>query len=133
MQFKLLPLVFTLFAFTACEELLNEDTTSPDGSVPYIAVQAPYENSVFSAGQVVRIKSEITDKDKIKRLEVHVTRTDGAGGDVWGYTKHPQKNPVIVDTTFSAAGLGKGSYLISLNTIDGRTNVGTKTIRFSIK
>jgi hypothetical protein len=133
MKFKLLPLFFSLFAFTGCEELLQEDTTSPDGSLPYISMVAPYENSVFTSGQAVRIKSEITDKDKIKKLEVHVTKSDGAGGDVWGYTKFPKKNPVIVDTTFSAAGLAKGDYIITLNTIDGRTNVSSKITRFSVR
>lgn len=133
MKLKFLPLVFSLAVFTSCEELLNEDTTTPDGSVPYISMLAPHENSVYIATQEVRIKSEITDKDKITRLEVHVTKTDGAGSDVWGYTKFPKKNPVIVDTTFSAAGLAKGNYVISLNTIDGRSNASTKVIHFSVK
>jgi hypothetical protein len=133
MKLKLLPLIFSLAAFTSCDELLNEDTTSPDGSLPYISMLAPYENSVFTSSQSVRIKSEISDKDKIKRLEVHVSKSDGTGGDVWGYTKFPKKHPVIIDTTFSAAGLATGDYIITLNTIDGRTNVGSKVIRFSIK
>ena len=133
MKLRFLPLVFSLFAFTGCEELFTEDTTTPDGSVPYISMVAPYENSVYTSGQAVRIKSEITDKDKIKQLDVHVTKSDGAGGDVWGYTKHPKKNPVIVDTTFAVTNLAKGDYIISLNTIDGRSNVSSKVIRFSVK
>lgn len=133
MKFKLFSLVVALTAFSSCEEMFKEDTTSPDGSVPYIAVQSPNDNASYASQQQITIKSEITDKDKIQQLEVHVTRADGANGDVWGYTQYPKKNPVLVDTAFSAASLTPGNYIITLNTIDGRTNVGSKVIRFSIK
>lgn len=133
MKWKLFVLVPVLAALSSCEELWNEDTTSPDGSLPYIKVDAPHENTVYTAQQQVSIKSEISDKDKIKQLEVHVTPVNAPGGDVWGYTKYPKKNPVIIDTAFSAAGLPAGDYIITLNTIDGRTNVGSKVIRFSVQ
>jgi predicted phage tail protein len=133
MKVKLLTFALLLATFSGCGELFDEDSTAPDGSVPYITVQSPYDNTVYSGQEVVRIKSEISDKDKIQQLEVHVSRTDGNNGEVWGYKKFPKKNPVLIDTTFSAAGLASGNYAITLNTIDGRTNVGTKVIRFSIK
>ncbi|MGV3642162.1 MAG: hypothetical protein ACO1NZ_16675, partial [Adhaeribacter sp.] len=107
--------------------------TSPGGSLPYIKVDAPHGNTVYTAQQQGSIKSEISDKDKIQQLEVHVTPVNATGGDVWGYTKYPKKNPVIIDTAFSAAGLPAGDYIITLNTIDGRTNVGSKVIHFSVK
>lgn len=133
MKWKLFALVFALAALSSCEELWNEDTTSPDGSLPFIHVLSPNENTVFTSLEQVRIKSEISDKDKIKQLEVHVSRVNAGTGDVWGYTKYPLKNPVIIDTTFSAAGLPAGDYILTLNTIDGRTNAGSKVIRFSVK
>jgi hypothetical protein len=133
MKLKLLALTLSLAAFTGCEDLFKEDTTSPDGSAPYITVQSPHENAVYGAGDAVKIKSEISDKDKIQELEVLVTSTETGNRDVLRFTKHPKKTPVILDTIFSVAGLKAGNYTLSLNTIDGRTNVGTKVIRFSIK
>ncbi|MGV3504350.1 MAG: hypothetical protein ACO1O1_11625 [Adhaeribacter sp.] len=133
MKWKLFVLVPALAALSSCEELWNEDTTTPDGSVPFISVQSPQDNSVYSTQQQVKIRSEISDKDKIKQLEVHVTPVNAGSGDVWGYTKYPKKNPVIIDTTFSTAGLPAGDYIITLNTIDGRTNAGSKVIHFSVK
>ena len=133
MKWKLFLLVPALAALSSCEELWNEDTTTPDGSVPYIAVQSPHDNTIYTAQQQVRIKSEISDKDKIKQLEVHVSPVNAGTGDVWGFTKFPKKNPVILDTAFSAAGLATGDYIITLTTIDGRTNTGSKVIRFTVK
>jgi predicted phage tail protein len=132
MKFKMFTFVLSMAALSSCE-LLKEDTTAPDGSVPYIVVRSPDNNGVYTRQQQVRVKFEITDKDKIQQLEVHVTKEDGANGDVWGFTSYPKKNPVVLDTTFSATGLATGKYSITLNTIDGRTNVGTKVIQFSIK
>jgi hypothetical protein len=133
MKLKLLALPLSLAAFTGCEDLFKEDTTSPDGSAPYITVQSPHDNAVYAAGEAVKIKSEISDKDKIQQLEVLVTSMETGTGEVLRFIRHPKKTPVILDTTFSAAGLKAGGYTISLHTIDGRTNVGTKVIRFSIK
>jgi hypothetical protein len=125
-------LLWSVAALSGCE-LLKEDTTAPDGSLPYIAMRSPDNNAVYTRNQQVRIKSEITDKDKIQQLEVHVTRAEGTGGDVWGFTQYPKKNPVLLDTTLAASDLPSGQYIVTLNTIDGRTNVGTKEIRFTIQ
>ena len=132
MKFKIFTFVMSMTAFYGCQ-LLEDEATTPDGSVPYIAVRSPNNHAVYTRQQQVRIKTEITDKDKIHQLEVHVTMADGTSGDVWGFTQYPKKNPVLLDTTFSAAGLAPGKYIITLNTTDGRTNVGTKEIRFSVK
>jgi hypothetical protein len=47
--------------------------------------------------------------------------------------KFPKKNPVVLDTAIAATSLAKGEYLLTLNGIDGRANVGTKEIKFSIR
>jgi hypothetical protein len=132
MKFKLLALAVSVAAMTSCEQLFNEDVTSPDGSSPLITINTPYDNTVYSTSQAIRIQSEISDKDKISQLDVKVTKLDGSN-QVWGFTKFPMKNPVILDTAFSAAGLAAGNYVLTLNTIDGRTNVGTKEIKFTVK
>ena len=134
MKIKIFAFALYLVALTGCD-LLEEDLTSPDGSVPYISVSSPAQNSVFTTKQTIKLKSEISDKDKISQLDVTVTRLDPETSNkpVWGYTKQPMKNPVIIDTAFSVSNLPAGNYILTLNTVDGRTNVGTKEINFSVK
>jgi len=134
MKIKILAFALTLTALAGCE-FLEEDLTSPDGSVPYISVSSPGNNAVFTNGQYINLKSEISDKDKISQLDVRVTKlnTESGSEPVWGYTQQPMKNPVIIDTAFSVSNLPAGDYILTLNTVDGRTNVGTKEITFSVK
>src|SRR5690349_16776538 len=99
-------ILFSLFLlmgvglFSACTELLNDSDTAPDGSAPAIQLQAPAENSLFNRGNIIPIKSVISDKDRIKEMEVQVIKiSQGVASPViWGYKKFPKTNPVIVDT-----------------------------------
>jgi len=134
MKFKIFAFALSLTVFAGCD-LLEEDLTSPDGSIPYISISSPNNNAVFTNGQTLNLKSEISDKDKISQLDVQVTRLNAEASNepVWGYSKQPMKNPVIIDTAFAVSSLPAGEYILTLNTIDGRTNVGTKEIKFSVK
>jgi hypothetical protein len=134
MKIRIFAFVLFVSAFAGCD-LLEEDITAPDGSLPYITVSSPSENAVYSKGQTFNLKSEISDKDKINQLDVRVTKinTDSGSQPVWGFTKQPMRNPVIIDTAFTVSSLPAGDYILTLNTVDGRTNVGTKEIKFSIK
>jgi len=134
MKIKIFALAFSLAALAGCD-LLEEDLTSPDGSVPYINVLSPGENAVFMNGQTISLKSEITDKDKINQLDVRITKinTGDSNTPVWGYTKQPMKNTVVVDTALVVSSLPAGDYILTLDTVDGRTNVGTKEVKFSVK
>lgn len=134
MKYKILAAAFFVVSLAGCKELSKEDEATPDGSLPYISVSAPNQNSVFTNNQQLQLLSEITDKDKIKQLDVRVVRADaGNNKSIWGYTKFPQKNPVVEDTTFAVSELEPGNYVLILNTIDGRTNVGTKEVKFIVK
>jgi len=134
MKIKIFAFVMFVSAFAGCD-LLEEDVTAPDGSLPYISVSSPSDNAVFSKGQTFNLKSEISDKDKINQLDVRVAKINTESGSqaVWGFTKQPMRNPVIIDTAFTISSLPTGDYVLTLNTVDGRTNVGTKEIKFSIK
>ena len=138
MNFKYLfraACMILVIGLAVCEELFNESETGPDGSLPYVRLQAPTEKSLFKTGQDVKIASTISDKDGIQEMDIKVVRmSDGAiSQTVWGYKKFPTTNPVIVDTLISATNLTKGDYLLRLNLIDKRTNTQTKEVRFSVK
>ncbi|WP_026462625.1 hypothetical protein [Adhaeribacter aquaticus] len=132
MKLKLLAIAVSMAALTSCEELFD-DGTKLDGSTPYIMLSSPNENSVFAKNQNVAIHSEITDKDNINQLDVNITQLNQDGSKaLWGFSKQPKKNPVILDTTFNTSNLAAGNYLLSVTTIDGRNNTGTKEIKFTI-
>ena len=120
---------------SGCTELLNDSDTEADGSVPAVQLQAPTDNSIFAAGSTVFIKSVISDKDKIKEMEVQVVKvSQGSTSEaIWSYKKFPTTNPVIVDTTLNTAGFTSGHYLIRFNLVDNRTNVGVKEVHFLIR
>lgn len=128
-------LLLVVFSTAGCEELLNESDTKPDGSVPFIRLQAPTDNSVFKTGQNIKLISSISDKDGIQEMDIQVVKLlDGAASQaVWGYKKFPTTNPVIVDTLIAATDLTKGNYLLRMNLVDKRTNTQIKEVRFSVK
>lgn len=133
--YKAVFILSILCTLASCEELFNESETGPDGSVPFVRLQAPNDNSVFKIGQNVKIVSTISDKDGIQEMDVKVVKvSDGAASQaVWGYKKFPTTNPVIVDTLIAANNLTAGEYLLRLNLIDKRTNVQVKEVHFTVK
>lgn len=154
MRFKKLALISLVVIFTGCEEYFEKKDGEPDGSNPYIAISSPADNSTFIGTQSIKIESVISDKDDVKEFEVQIVKMEDAKGPnanananatdnansissnnhaVWSFKKFPIKNPVVVDTAFSASQLPAGEYLLTLNTIDGRTNVGIKEVKFTVK
>ncbi|GEO06312.1 hypothetical protein AAE02nite_39760 [Adhaeribacter aerolatus] len=158
MKYTKFAFVALVAVLTGCEEYFAKKDSEPDGSKPYIAISAPADNSVFSSNQAIKIESVISDKDKVKELEVQVVKLGesatgngnpnanpnnkglgiGQGNDnsskaLWSFKDFPVKNPVVIDTAFSAATLPAGEYLLTLNTVDGRTNVGIKEVHFTVK
>ena len=124
-----------LLGFTSCDDIFNEDLTTPDGSLPAITQQAPAQQSAYMASQNIPIQFYIVDKDKISDLEVHMTRTgEGslAAQEVFGFRQAPEQTGVTVDTTFNAAGLAAGNYQLTITAIDGRTNKTVKTTDFTV-
>ena len=129
-----LALLF-ISTLTSCEDIFDTSGTKPDGSAPAVRLDGPLNNSVFAAGSKVTIKSTISDKDRIKEMEVQVVHiSDGnTNNTVWGYKKYPTTNPVIVDTTIDASVLTPGNYLLRMNLVDNRTNTKVKEVFFSVK
>ncbi len=120
---------------SGCADLNKDSETAPDGSLPAIQLQAPTDNSIFTSGNTIAIKSVISDKDKIKEMEVQVVKiSQGSASEaIWGYKKFPITNPVIVDTLMNTTGLTSGHYMVRFNLVDNRTNVGVKEVHFLIR
>lgn len=136
MKYAKFALVGLMGLFAGCEEYYAKKDVEADGSTPYITISAPAHNSVFTKGENVRIESLLSDKDQVKQIEVKIVELNknGQGNKpAISFKKFPKKNPFVLDTTFAAASLPVGEYLLTLNGIDGRTNVGTKEVKFSVK
>jgi len=146
MRYTKFAFVALVAVFTGCEEYFEKKDSQPDGSKPYIAISAPADNSVFSSNEAIKIESVISDKDKVKELEVQIVQlgeggsvnnksigTDNSAKALWSFKEFPKTNPVVVDTALAAANLPAGEYLLTLNTIDNRTTVGIKEVHFTVK
>ncbi|RDC63922.1 Ig-like domain-containing protein [Adhaeribacter pallidiroseus] len=120
---------------SGCAELNKDSETAPDGSLPVIQLQAPTDNSIFTSGNTISIKSTISDKDRIKEMEVQVVKViQGSTSEaIWGYKKFPTTNPVIVDTSMNTTGLTSGHYMVRFNLVDTRTNAQVKEVHFLIR
>ena len=127
--------LFGVAVLGGCTELDKDTATVPDGSVPAIQLQAPSDNSIFASGNTISIKSVISDKDKIKEMEVQVVKvSQGSTSEaIWGYKKYPTTNPVVVDTIMNTTGFTSGHYMVRFNLVDNRTNVGVKEVHFLIR
>lgn len=132
---RTLILVLNAGLMAGCTDFFNDSSNRSDGSAPAIRLQAPIENSAFSVGQDVKIQSVISDKDRIKEMEVQVVKiAEGLPSKtVWSYKKFPTTNPVIVDTTIASAGWEEGEYLLRMNLVDNRTNAKVREVRFTIR
>jgi len=136
MKYTKLALLASMGLLAGCEEYYAKKDAAPDGSDPYISISAPAQNSVFSVAQSIRLESLLSDKDKVKEIEVQVVKLDGSTENnqpLLSFKQFPKTNPVVIDTAFAAAALPAGDYLLIMNGIDGRTNVGTKEVNFSVK
>lgn len=145
MKYTKLGLLALVAVLAGCEEYFEKKDSEPDGSKPYIAIMAPANNSVFSNTQAIKIESVVSDKDKVKEIEVQIVQLAPEAGQktgtlaasnskpVWSFKNFPAKNPVVIDTALAAANLPAGKYLLTLHSIDNRTNVGTKEVHFTVK
>lgn len=136
MKYTKVAMLAMMGLFSGCEEYFAEKDAEADGSDPYISISAPAQNSVYDNNGSIKIESLLSDKDFVKEIEVQVVSLDSSAKSnepILSFKKFPKKNPVILDTTLATADLPVGEYLLILNGIDGRTNVGTKEVKFLVK
>jgi hypothetical protein len=136
MRYVKFALVAVAGLLVSCEDYYAEKDAEADGSNPYISISAPGQNTVFNQNQSIKLESLLSDKDQVKKIEVQIVSLNKEGQDnetLVTFNKFPKKNPVVLDTTISTAELPAGDYLLILNGTDGRANMGTKEVNFSVK
>ena len=136
MKYAKVALMAVTGLLVSCEDYYAQKDGEADGSNPYISIAAPGQNAVFNQNQSIKLESLLSDKDKVKKIEVQIVNLNKEGEDnetLLTFNKFPKKNPVVLDTAISTADLPAGDYLLILNGTDGRANMGTKEVNFTIK
>ncbi len=127
------PKTFRLFALTllfqSCKKNETNTTESKDLIAPAITITTPFNNQLFSSGQVIQITANATDNVKVTELHIHVTnKTSGALlRDIHSY---PGDRKGTVQDSFSAqAGV---SYTIKIIAFDPAQNLATAQVDVSV-
>jgi hypothetical protein len=133
MKFKsLLASVVAVIALTACEDVFEDGSLQPDGSKPSLTIRNPTNSQVLSQADGLRIKLTVSDKDKVKELQVRV-RDVGGDADFINFTTFPDKKILELDTLLTVPGLKQGDYILTINATDYRTNVASDEVGFKVK
>ena len=88
---KKLAVVFTAFAFAACGK--SDDTP------PVVNVITPTDNQVFSNGQTVNVKAEVTDETGIHM--VHLIVIDNNGIHLDHFEEHLDAKTYTLNRSFT--------------------------------
>ena len=115
---QLIPLFF-LATLVSCGK---SDTTPP-----VITVVTPSDNQVFTNGQTVTVKADLSDDHGIH--EIMLTVLDNTGGHVLHFDEHYDGKTYSLNKTFTVQS-GK-TYTIEIESTDHNENTGTKTLTVS--
>ena len=130
---SLLASMLAIVMLTSCEDIF-EDGMKPDGSKPYVTVNAPTTNHSFTKANGVAVNLTIVDKDNVKDLNVQILDANGNGeAPIIEFTKRFDKNVVVLDTLVGQDQIMPGSYKLSITAKDKRTNIEKKEITFKVK
>ncbi|WP_242920199.1 Ig-like domain-containing protein [Pontibacter liquoris] len=119
-------------ALTACEDLFENGSLKPDGSNPSITINNPANNQVVAATQGLRVNITAVDKDAFKEIGFLV---EGGAGEapLVRFQKATDNRVLEFDTLVSLTGVAPGTYTLSINATDKRTNVTQKQVSFTVK
>ena len=113
-----------LFLFSCKKD--NEETG--DSQMPVILLTAPSNSQVFSAGETVRITSQISDNQKIRQIHLEIfNTTTGAYLTHEHYT--PDEARFFINKTFTAQ--ASSSYRIKVEAEDMKNNKAKAEINIS--
>lgn len=117
---------------TACEDLFEDGSLQPDGSVPSLKVNSPSRNPIVSASQGLPVYVTVVDKDKVSNIEFEV---EGANGEksLLKFSTQPNKTVVEYDTLVALNGITAGTYTLKISATDMRTNLTVKEANFTVK
>ncbi|GAB3532362.1 hypothetical protein GCM10027443_16040 [Pontibacter brevis] len=117
---------------TACEDLFEDGSLQPDGSVPSLKVNSPTKNPTVTAEQGLQVYVTVVDKDKVNSIDFQVL---GANGEkpLIDFSKQPNKTVVEFDTLVSLRGIVPGTYTLKISAKDMRTNVKAEEVNFTVE
>ncbi|WP_162051877.1 Ig-like domain-containing protein [Pontibacter pamirensis] len=117
---------------TACEDLFEDGSLQPDGSVPSLKVNSPTRNPTVTAAQGLQVYVTVVDKDKVDKIDFKVL---GASGEkaLIDFSKKSNKTVVEFDTLVSLKGIVPGDYTLKISAKDKRTNLSEEEVTFTVE
>ena len=116
---KNIAVVLVCFAFAACGK--------SDETPPVISVVTPSDNQVFTNGQTVNVKAEISDETGIHM--VHLIVVDNNGLHIDHFEEHLDATTYTLNRSFTAES-GK-SYTLTIDATDHGDNTTVKELHVS--
>ena len=117
---KKLAVVFIAFAFAACGK--------SDETPPVVNVLTPTDHQVFTDGQTVNVKAEISDDEGLHM--VHLMVIDNSGLHVDHFEEHLDARTYTLNRSFTAHA-GK-TYTITVGATDHNDNTVDKNLIVSV-
>lgn len=117
---------------TACEDLFEDDSLQPDGSVPSLKVNSPVKNPTVTAQQGLPVYVTVVDKDKVSHVDFKVLGSNGEKA-LLKFKTQPNKTVVEFDTLVSLNGIVPGKYKLKISAKDMRTNQTEKEVNFTVE
>lgn len=133
MKFKtMLASMAAVCLFTACEDLFEDGSLQPDGSMPSLKINNPSLNQTITPSQGLPVYITVVDKDQVESINLSVS-SPGAESPLVDFNMAPLKTVVEFDTLVSMSGAVPGTYTLKITAKDKRTNLSVKEISFTVK
>lgn len=136
MKFRNMTVAFAVLTMVGCKNIFEDNDLKVDGSTPYHTPIAPAADNVYRSAEPFKIESNFTDKDKISEVEVSLVRLASdvkESANVINFKRFPKQQNYKLDTTLAPNSLAPGQYQMLIKSKDGRTNEGTKEIKFLVQ
>lgn len=117
---------------TACEDLFEDGSLEPDGSVPSLTVNSPTRNPTVTAAQGLQVYVTVVDKDKVDKIDFQVLGANGEKALI-DFSKESNKTVVEFDTLVSLKGIVPGDYTLKISAKDMRTNLSEEEVTFTVE
>lgn len=121
-----------LLMLTSCEDLFEDGSLQPDGSVPYLVVNAPSNSQSLRSGEQLRISVTASDKDSVSSMRFTV-KGASAETPLVDFTKVLRKRVVEFDTLVSMGNASPGTYSLSVDATDRKTNRALKEVSVTVR
>ncbi len=128
----MLAAVAAVCLLTSCEDLFEDGSLQPDGSLPSLTINNPTKNQTITSVQGLPVYITVVDKDKVENINFSVL-SPGAESPVVDFNVMPHKTVVEFDTLMALEGVAPGTYTLKITAQDKRTNLSVKQTSFTVK